>query len=147
MSTGSGIRDSANRPCFLVVDREYSGSISTRKLVIETAKFNVLTAYSAREAVDILRRFPAVDGIVVDSDTQEMTCANFIEAVKRLAPAAPVIGVSTPLSGMCEGADYHLESFDPAKLLELLENLRPEAAAAIEKRDEQLKTQERRFPD
>lgn len=25
------------RPCFLVIDREYSGSISTRKLVIETA--------------------------------------------------------------------------------------------------------------
>jgi hypothetical protein len=37
------------RPCFLVVDQEHSGSISTRKLVIETAKFNVLTAYSGAE--------------------------------------------------------------------------------------------------
>lgn len=34
------------RPCFLVIDREFPGSISTRKLVLETAKFNVLTAYS-----------------------------------------------------------------------------------------------------
>ena len=34
------------RPCFLIVDQEYAGSISTRKLVIETAKLNVLTAYS-----------------------------------------------------------------------------------------------------
>ena len=141
------IKDSANRPCFLVVDREYSGSISTRKLVIETAKFNVLTAYSAREAVEVLRRFPAVDGIVVDSDTQQMSCADFIQAVRLLAPAMPVIGVSTPLFGMCEGADYQLESFDPAKLLELLENLLPEAAAAIEKRDEQLKANEKRSPD
>jgi hypothetical protein len=33
-----------DRPCFLVVDREYPGSISTRKLVIETGKFNVITA-------------------------------------------------------------------------------------------------------
>jgi hypothetical protein len=33
-----------DRPCFLVVDQEYPGSISTRKLVIETGKFNVITA-------------------------------------------------------------------------------------------------------
>ena len=26
------------RPCFLVVDNEYPGSISTRKLVLESAK-------------------------------------------------------------------------------------------------------------
>jgi DNA-binding NtrC family response regulator len=147
MNKEAEARKPVNRPCFLVVDREYSGSISTRKLVIETAKFNVLTAYSAHEAIEILRRFPSVDGIVVDSDTQEMSCREFIQAVNRLAPDAPVIGVSTPLFGMCEGADYHLESFDPAKLLELLEKLRPEAAAAIEKRDEQLKANERRSPD
>lgn len=137
-------RESTSRPCFLVVDREYSSSISTRKLVIETAKFNVLTAYSAHEAVATLQRFPAVDGIVVDSDTQEMSCPEFIQAVKGLAPDVPVIGVSTPLRGVCEGADYHLESFDPAKLLELLEGLRPRAAAAIEKRNEQLKADEMR---
>jgi CheY-like chemotaxis protein len=55
------------RPCFLVVDREFPGSISTRKLVIETAKFNVLTAYSGEEAIETLKRFPAIDGIVLDA--------------------------------------------------------------------------------
>jgi response regulator RpfG family c-di-GMP phosphodiesterase len=112
----------AHRPCFLVVDREYSSSISTRKPVIETAKFNVLTAYSAHEAVEILQRFP--DGIVVDSDTHEMPCAEFMRAVKKVAPTVPVIDVCTPLVGICPGADYHLETYDPAKLLELLESLR-----------------------
>jgi response regulator RpfG family c-di-GMP phosphodiesterase len=114
----------AHRPCFLVVDREYSSSISTRKPVIETAKFNVLTAYSAHEAVEILQRFPAVDGIVVDSDTHEMPCAEFMRAVKKVAPTGPVIDVCTPLAGICPGADYHLETYNPAKLLELLESLR-----------------------
>jgi hypothetical protein len=38
------------RPCFLVVDHEYPASVSSRKLVLETAKFNVITAYSNLEA-------------------------------------------------------------------------------------------------
>lgn len=38
-------------PYFLVIDREVGGSISTRKLVIETAKLNVITAYSAAESM------------------------------------------------------------------------------------------------
>ena len=46
------------RPCFLVIDREYASSISTRKLVIETAKLNVITAYSGAEAIETLKRFP-----------------------------------------------------------------------------------------
>jgi hypothetical protein len=46
------------RPCFLVIDQEHSNSISTRKLVIETARFNVLTAYSGAEAIQTLKNFP-----------------------------------------------------------------------------------------
>ena len=56
------------RPCFLVVDREFAGSISTRKLVIETAKFNVITAYDYEEGLATLERFPNVDGVVITAD-------------------------------------------------------------------------------
>src|SRR5579883_3303422 len=124
----SGIHEAMTRPCFLVVDREYSQSISTRKLVIETAKFNVITAYSAREALETIRRFPAIDGIVVDSELQGTSCAEFIRNLRQISPSIPVIGISTPLIGPCIGADYQLESFDPAKLLSLLQSLQPEAA-------------------
>jgi CheY-like chemotaxis protein len=130
------------RPCFLVVDREYSGSISTRKLVIETAKFNVLTAYSALEALETMRRFPAVDGVVLDSDVPGMSCAALVRALKEIVPTVPVIGVSTPYSGACDTADYQLESFDPKKLLDVLEKMRPEATAAVEKHNENLKLEE-----
>lgn len=132
------------RPCFLVVDREYSQSISTRKLVIETAKFNVITAYSPNEALELLKRFPSMDGAVVDSDMPEMDCSEFIREVKKLAPEMPVIGVSSPSMGACEDADYQLESFDPRRLLELLEGLRPKAAEAVEKRNEELNLKERK---
>jgi hypothetical protein len=63
-----------NRPCFLVIDREFPGSISTRKLVIETAKFNVLTAYSGKEAIEMITRFPAVSGVVLDGGLEDVPC-------------------------------------------------------------------------
>jgi CheY-like chemotaxis protein len=131
------------RPCFLVVDHEYSGSISTRKLVIETAKFNVLTAYSANEAIETLRRFPAVDGIVTDAEMPDMPCADLVRALKTLAPAAPVILVRRPMYDHCREADHQLESFDPRRLLELLEKLCPDHVAAAEKRNEDLKAREK----
>ena len=62
------------RPCFLVIDREFPGSISTRKLVIETAKFNVITAYSGKEAIETFARFPAVSGVVLDGGLEDMAC-------------------------------------------------------------------------
>jgi CheY-like chemotaxis protein len=132
------------RPCFLVIDREHSQSISTRKLVIETAKFNVLTAYSMGEALDTARRFPAIDGVVLDSDMPGMTCPEFVAALREFAPAVPVIGVSAPRTGACEDADYRLESFEPRRLLELLEKLRPQDTAAVEKRNELLKREEQK---
>src|SRR5580693_3560560 len=64
-----------NRPCFLVIDREFPGSISTRKLVIETAKFNVLTAYSGKEALEIFKKFPAVGGVVLDGGLDDISCS------------------------------------------------------------------------
>jgi CheY-like chemotaxis protein len=127
------------RPCFLVVDREYSGSISTRKLVIETAKFNVLTAYSAREAVDVLRKFPAVNGMVIDAGIEDMDCCVLIEKLKEISPAAPVILISWPGAKGCKRADHQLESFDPARLLSLLQKLEPEETAAINQQDVSLK--------
>jgi CheY-like chemotaxis protein len=126
------------RPCFLVIDREFPGSISTRKLVIETAKFNVITAYSGQEALELFTRFPAVSGVVLDGGLDDMTCEEVAGKIKLLQPKVPIIAITTPGFKGCPSADHQLESFDPAKLLEILRNLKPEAAAAIEKRNEQL---------
>lgn len=139
----SGIHLRMKRPCFLVIDREYSGSISTRKLVIETAKFNVLTAYSAREGVDTIKRFPGVDGVIMDSEMPEMSCPELVHALKQAAPSVPVIVVHRPLSEGCDEADYQLDTFDPRQLLALLQSLCPEQTKAVEKRNENLKEEEK----
>jgi CheY-like chemotaxis protein len=126
------------RPCFLVIDREYSASISTRKLVIETAKFNVITAYSANEALETFAKFPSISGVVMDAGVRDMSCCDLTDAIKKASPNVPVVVISSPGTHDCPQADHLLESFEPAKLLRLLQSLAPEETAAIEKRNEQL---------
>ena len=130
------------RPCFLVIDREYASSISTRKLVIETAKFNVITSYSSAEAVSTLRRFPAVDGVVMDAGMKDMPCEELVQQLKAIHPAIIVIVVGRPGTAHCAGAAHHLESFDPKRVLALLQQLVPEETAAIELRNEILSSEE-----
>lgn len=126
------------RPCFLVIDREYSGSISTRKLVIETAKFNVITSYSAAEAIETLHKFPNVNGVVLDAGIRDMTCCDLVAEIKQFNEKLPIIVISAPRTHECPQADHMLESFDPAKLLFLLQSLAPAETAKIEQRNEQL---------
>jgi response regulator RpfG family c-di-GMP phosphodiesterase len=126
------------RPCYLVIDRETSSGISTRKLIIETAKFNVITAYSSKEAIETLRRYPGLDGVVLDAGMEDMPTQALIAALKQIEPQITVIQVCNPRHTPCRDADYTLESFDPRRLLALLEKLQPEAIAAIEKRNEDL---------
>jgi DNA-binding response OmpR family regulator len=126
------------RPCFLVVDREFPGSISTRKLVIETAKFNVLTAYSAAEAVELLRLFPAVSGAVIDDGIEGVSTERLIAELKRIEVNLPVVVVAAPGERMCAGADFQVRSFEPAKLLETLRSITPRETEEIERRNETL---------
>ena len=90
------------RPCFLVVDRETSTGISTRKLILETAKFNVITAYSSREAIETLRKYPALDGVVTDSGMVDMPCDKMLAELQAINPNIPRVVVETPSGTSCE---------------------------------------------
>jgi DNA-binding NtrC family response regulator len=129
------------RPCYLVVDRETSSGISTRKLIIETAKFNVITAYNSREAIETLKKFPAIEGVVADAGMDDMHCDDLVKALKKIQPNIPVVIICTPRAVPCTIADHTLESFDPRLLLDLLKKLQPQAVAEIERRNEDLEDQ------
>jgi DNA-binding response OmpR family regulator len=126
------------RPCFLVIDQEHSGSISTRKLVIETAKFNVITAYSNEEAIQTLAKFPAVDAIVVDAGVSDVPCVLLVKQVRASRPRLPIVVVGTLGHAACDGADHYLETFEPSRLLALLQKIEPEKTTLIMKTDEKL---------
>jgi DNA-binding response OmpR family regulator len=116
-----------SRPCFLVIDKQFAGSISTRKLVIETALLNVLTAYSAQEGIDTLRRFPNVDGIVLDSEVDGRPCDEIIRELRKIRNDLRIITVSPSGHARCGGEDYHVSSYDPHDLLEQLNKVCPNA--------------------
>lgn len=126
------------RPCFLVIDREFAGSISTRKLVIETAKYNVVTAYSALEAVETLERFPQMDGAVIDAGVNDILCDDLVIRLRAIRPGMPIIALSAPGTQDCTNADHLLESFAPDKLLALLKKIVPEQCDELEKHEEAL---------
>lgn len=124
------------RPCFLVIDREYPGSISTRKLVIETAKFNVLTAYDAEEGIRTLERFPNVDGVVVDADRDDMPCSELVDRLRAVRSNLPIVVTSANAEQSCGKGVHYVESFDPKSLLALLQKLYEEATKQVKNRDE-----------
>ena len=113
------------RPCFLVVDNEYPGSISTRKLVMESAKLNVITAYSAEEAAGTLDRFPNVDGVVLDTQIQGRPCTEVVKILRSKHARVPIVTVSPGGQNPCGEEQYHVSSFDPKQLLDALHQIRP----------------------
>jgi CheY-like chemotaxis protein len=111
------------RPTLLVLDRVLPGSICIRKLVLETAYFNVLTAYSAEEAYSTADRFN-VDGFVLDqipgSDSAEEVC----EALREGYPKKPIFAMlnaaeNPPANGDAARtcADYLILDDDAQQLL------------------------------
>jgi response regulator RpfG family c-di-GMP phosphodiesterase len=129
------------RPCFLVIDQEFPGSISTRKLVLETAKYNVLTAYSSREALQLLERFPKVDGVVLNASGHEEECVPLIAKFRALSPGIRIILTSGRDVVDCGPVDLHLDSYDPRKLLSSLAKMFPEESARLVQRDDELEDQ------
>ena len=108
------------------------------QLVIETGKFNVLTASSTEKAIETLRKYSALDGVVLDSKVRGMPCEELVSALKSIKPSIPVIAVCGPGDHPYDNADYQLETFEPRVLLELLRTLLPAESAAIQKHEEDL---------
>jgi DNA-binding response OmpR family regulator len=126
------------RPCILVMDAEFPGSISSRKLVIETAKFNVITAYSGHEALATLERFPRLDAAVLNAADQDLPCAEVVGRMKDMVPGLPIIVTSAMGDDDCGDADFNLRSYEPAKLLETLRVLFPSETETIQKSEKKL---------
>lgn len=125
------------RPCFIILDYDLPGTISARKLVIESARLNVITAYSQQEAIETLERYPRVDGVVLNAQVEgDLSCGDLIERLRKVRGDVPVVTVSSSGHDPCDGEEFHVSSYDPRQLLSALEQVCPETAPAIEHEDE-----------
>lgn len=103
----------------LMMEEEQPEGLSARKLVAETAKHNVLTAYSAQTGMALLRRFPKVDAVLVHHSLLENR-PMLIEEIRELTPELPIL-LTTPLRySMDPRVDYVLDSHNPMDLIEVL---------------------------
>ncbi|HLY41960.1 MAG TPA: hypothetical protein VKR52_12155 [Terracidiphilus sp.] len=103
----------------LMIETEHPEGLSARKLVVETAKHNVLSAYNAQDGLDLLRRFSNVDVILLHSDVLSKS-PNLLTQLKAHAPNVPIV-LASPL-GLQSRAEvsYVVDSHHPEALLRLL---------------------------
>ena len=110
------------RPTLLVAEPEPEQALSVRKLVLETGKFNVLTAHSSREALDIFQLFPNLSAAVLVGDG-DINCSDVGKQIKSATNKIPIIYLHARIGGHCASADHHLSSHEPELLLELVRSL------------------------
>ncbi|MBV8206402.1 MAG: response regulator [Acidobacteria bacterium] len=110
------------RPSIIVAEPEPEQALSTRKLVLETSKFNVLTAHSTEEAIELFQAFPNASAVVV-VDSKSIDCVRVLNFVRTVTNSTPLIALSARLADNCAAADHHLSSHDPEALINLLRSM------------------------
>jgi ActR/RegA family two-component response regulator len=109
------------RLILLMVEVEQPEGISARKLILETARHNVITAYCEEDAVELLRRFPDVDLAVVHTELEDSAFESTVRRLKEVRPDLYMIAISpVGAGGAAAAVDAVLSSHDPQELLEVL---------------------------
>jgi DNA-binding response OmpR family regulator len=106
----------------MVAEPERSEALSVRKLVLETAKYNVLTAHSTREALEMFSLFPNINVAVLVRD-EVIDCRLLAQSIKSATQTIPVIVLSPRIGDKCDGADHMLSSHEPEELVDLMRSL------------------------
>ena len=115
----------------LMVEVEQPEGISARKLILETARHNVITAYSGNGAIKLLRRFPNVDVAVIHTELEDSPFSRLVHEIKKIRPDLPIVALSPTQDRHVKGVDHTLSSYDPQLLLRVLAE-RYEAATSDE---------------
>ena len=104
----------------LMIEVEQPEGLSARKLVLETSKHNVITAYSGKSGVQLFRRFPDVDAVVVHVDVSNPDFDEVVRQIREVRPTIPIIALSPIGSQALGGVDYVIPSHEPQAILKVL---------------------------
>jgi DNA-binding response OmpR family regulator len=105
-----------------MAEPEPEQALSARKLVLESAKFNVITAHSSHEALELCDQFPNVAALIVHSSLRG-DCGELVARFKKGHAKRPAILLTPSQSASCDGVDHQISSHDPEALLGLLRSL------------------------
>jgi CheY-like chemotaxis protein len=85
------------RPTIIVLDVANEDTLSNRKLTLEIAKFNVLTAFTVQELLSTAAKFDA-DAFVIDTLLPDPDVMLVTEVLKQRFPRKPVVAVGADRS-------------------------------------------------
>lgn len=108
------------RVIVLMIEVEQPEGLSARKLVLETSKHNVITAYSGQAGVELFKRFPTVDAVVVHVDVSDQPFENVVQEIRKIRPDVPIIALSPIGATTLESVDYVIPSHEPQAILKVL---------------------------
>jgi hypothetical protein len=103
----------------LMIEEEQLEGLSARKLIVETVKHNVLTAYHPESGLDLLQRFPNVDAVFVHARLLPKRPL-LLSEIKSVAPTVPIILASPGASLQSSEATWIIDSHKPQALLTVL---------------------------
>lgn len=110
----------------LMIEAEQPEGLSARKLVVESAKHNVLTAYTADGGLKLLQRFPNVDIVLLHHAVLEQS-PQILSELRAHCGDVPVI-LASPFAHVTHPeANYVVDSHRPQELLMLLAREFPDA--------------------
>ena len=108
------------RVIILMIEMEQPEGLSARKLVLETSKHNVITAYSGKAGVQLFRRFPDVDAVVVHVDVADQPFDSVVRQIREIRPDVAIIALSPVGEPNLPGVDYVIPSHEPQAILRVL---------------------------
>jgi hypothetical protein len=103
-----------------MVEPQPNEALSARKLVVEIAKFNVTTVYSAPKQPNCCRSFRKVKVEALVMLAEMPGCAEAVKTAKSLNAAMPVILLAANVTSRRAYADQHISSHQPETLVGLL---------------------------
>lgn len=105
----------------LMIEPEMPESVSARKLVLETAKHNVITAYGGVEGIALFKRFPGVDAVFLHSELNDYDCAKVAKQIRAANATIPIVVLSPTGHTRC-GAEITrvLPSHEPQRILDYM---------------------------
>lgn len=117
----SGMNNNERRLAFLIVEPEPSQNLSTRKLLLESAKHTVINAFGQEEGLQLFKRFPNIDAVIIDSDMNGWS--RVAKRIREHSPNIPLVCLDSRIGAKSSWGNKTVSSHDPAALLKMLEEM------------------------
>ncbi len=104
----------------LMIEIEQPEGLSARKLVLETSKHNVITAYNGTFGIQLFQRFSDVDAVVVHVDVSDLPFESVVQQIREIRPHIPIIALSPLGNLVLPGVNYVVPSHEPQAILKVL---------------------------